>query len=175
MENNFSAISKQRRTTRRFTSTSIPEEIVERILKTTLTEPTGFGGSPVEFVVVRDKAMLQAIAHCKRIGASPLEEASVGIVVIADTADELWWEDASIAASYILLAAEENGVGACWNHIRNRSGQRKTSDEEIRQLLGIPSSFSVLCVIALGEKKEVKPPHRDEELHYENIHYGTYS
>ncbi len=35
---------------------------------------------------------------------------------------EFWIEDAAIASSYILLAAEQYGLGAFWVHIRNRMG-----------------------------------------------------
>jgi len=55
-----------------------------------------------------------------------------------------------------LLAAEQFNVGACWIHIRNRSGQRTTADEEIRQLLGAGDNFSILNVVALGNKAEHK-------------------
>lgn len=81
----------------------------------------------------------------------PLPTADVAIVVMADTADcELWIEDVAVASTYILLAAEQFGVGACWIHIRNRQGQRKSADEEIRQILGVPDKYSVLNVVALG-------------------------
>lgn len=65
---------------------------------------------------------------------------------------EFWIEDAAIASSYILLAAEQYGLGAFWVHIRNRMGQEKTADEEIRSLLGVPENYAVLNLIAIGEK-----------------------
>lgn len=53
-------------------------------------------------------------------------------------------------------AAEQFGLGACWIHIRNRAGQRTTADEEIRKLLGVPDKYSVLNVVAFGQKGEKK-------------------
>lgn len=47
----------------------------------------------------------------------------------ASHGSELWIEDAAVASTYILLAAEQFGVGACWIHIRNRQGQRKSADD----------------------------------------------
>ena len=93
----------------------------------------------------------------------PLPTADVAIVVMADTADcELWIEDVAVASTYILLAAEQFGVGACWIHIRNRQGQRKSADD------------SVLNVVALGQKSEKKSPRTEEDLVWQNVHSERY-
>ena len=69
-------------------------------------------------------------------------------------------------------AVEQYGLGACWVHIRNRNrmGQRKTSDEEIRVLLEVPDGYTVLNLIAIGEKGENKAPYTEQDLHMENVH-----
>lgn len=90
---------------------------------------------------------------------------------MANTAGlELWIEDAAVASTYILLAAEQFNVGACWIHMRNRAGQRLSADEEIRQLLGVPDNFSVLNVVALGVKAENKSARTESDLPLKNIH-----
>lgn len=165
-------IAKKRRSCRRYTGEKVSDEIINEILKIALLAPSSWGKKPVEFVVVRDKEMLKKIAKCKRMGAGPLSTADVAIVVAVDKSDcELWIEDAAVASTYILLAAEQFGVGACWIHIRARAGQKLTADEEIRQLLNIPSKFTVTNVVAIGQKGENKPPYTENDLHYENIHY----
>ena len=109
------------------------------------------------------------------MGAGPLPTADAAIVVMADTADcELWIEDAAIASTYVLLAAEKFGVGACWIHMRNRQGQRKSADEEIRQILGVPDNFSVLNVVALGQKGETKSSRTEKDLVWQNVHFCHY-
>lgn len=55
---------------------------------------------------------------------------------------EFWIEDGAIASAYILLAAEQYDLGACWVHIRNRRGKKKSSDEEIRDLLGVSGDYA---------------------------------
>ena len=77
-------------------------------------------------------------------------------------------------SAYILLAVEQYGLGACWVHIRNRIGQRGTSDQEIRALLGVPEGYTVLNLVAIGEKAEEKRAYTDIDLHTENVHYGKY-
>ena len=112
------------------------------------------------------------------MGGSQINGADAVIVVMVKTADkrqaEFWIEDGAIASAYILLAVEQYGLGACWVHIRNRMGLRKTSDEEIRALLGVPDGYSVLNLVAIGEKGEDKRSYTDEDLHTENVHFGEY-
>ena len=168
---NFEEIVKNRRSCRKYTGEEVSEEIVEEILKIALLAPSSWGEKPVHFVVVRDKKMLKEISACKRIGAGPLPTADVAIVVAIDKKNcELWIEDAAVASTYILLAAENLGIGACWIHIRDRAGKKFTADEEIRQLLKIPQNFSVTNIVALGQKGEKKSARTEKDLRFENIH-----
>ena len=176
MTNELFELARRRRSCRRFTGEKIADDIVEEILKVALLAPSSWGGHPIEFVIVRDKEMIKKIARCKRMGAGPLPQADVAIVVMANTSGlELWIEDAAVASTYILLAAEQFDVGACWIHIRNRAGQRTTADEEIRRLLGAPENFSVLNVVVLGGKGEKKSARTEKDLPRENIHREKFS
>ncbi len=175
MENAFYELARRRRSVRRYTGEPLNDEVIRQMLMAALTAPSSWGGHPVEFVVVRDKQMICDIARCKAMGASPLLQADAAIVVAVNTENlELWIEDGAIASAYLLLAAEQYDVGACWIHMRNRAGQKTTADQEIRALLGMPDGYSVLSVIALGQKGEVKPAYTDEDLHWENIHYERF-
>ena len=171
MTNELFELARRRRSCRKYTGEKISDEIVDEILKVALLAPSSWGGHPIEFVVMRDKSTIQKIARCKRMGAPPLLQADVAIVVMANTAGlELWIEDAAVASTYILLAAEQFNVGACWIHIRNRAGQKTTADEEIRELLSVPDNFSVLNVVALGVKGENKSARTESDLPRKNIH-----
>ena len=103
-----------------------------------------------------------------------LNGADTVIVAIVKTSDkrasEFWIEDGAIASAYLLLAIEQYDLGACWVHIRNRKGKLKSSDEEIRQLLNIPDGYTVLNLVALGEKGEKKAPYTEKDLKFGNIH-----
>jgi len=171
MPNELFDLARRRRSCRKFTGEKIPDEIVDEILKVALLAPSSWGGHPIEFIVVRNKSTIQKISACKRMGAGPLPQADVAIVVMANTAGlELWIEDAAVASTYILLAAEQFNVGACWIHIRNRAGQHVSADEEIRELLGVPKNFSILNVVALGVKAENKSARTENDLPLKNIH-----
>ena len=178
MKNDLYELTRRRRSVRRYGNAHIDDELIREIMKVALTAPTSFGHKPVEYVVVRDKDMIRKIGACKQMGGSQINGADAVIVVMVKTADkrqaEFWIEDGAIASAYILLAVEQYGLGACWVHIRNRMGQRGTSDQEIRVLLGVPEGYAVLNLVAIGEKAEKKKAYTDSDLHTENVHYEKY-
>lgn len=79
-----------------------------------------------------------------------------------------------MAAGFLLLGAEQYGIGACWNQIHLRDGQRLSASDEIRQLLGIPDRYEVLSVVSLGHKDEMKKPRSGEQMKQGRIKYGKY-
>ena len=178
MENKLYELTRKRRSVRRYGAKHIDNAVIDEIMKVALTAPTSFGHKPVEYVIVRDKDMIRKIGACKQMGGSQINGADAVIVVMVKTADkrsaEFWIEDGAIASAYILLAAEQYDLGACWVHIRNRMGQRKTSDEEIRTLLNVPDAYTILNLIAIGEKGENKKAYSDIDLHTENVHYEQF-
>ena len=178
MENPLYELCRKRRSIRRYKAGHIDDAVIDEIMNVALTAPTSFGHKPVEFVVVREQEMIRQIGAAKRMGGSQINGADAVIVVMVKTADkkaaEFWIEDGAIASSYILLAAEQYNLGACWVHIRNRMGNHGTSDEEIRHLLGVPDGYTVLNLVAIGEKGEDKAAYTDGDLPTKNLHYGKY-
>ena len=60
------------------------------------------------------------------MGDDPLRHSDDAIVSIIDSTKlELWKEDASVASTYILIAAEYFCIGACWIHMDGRNGKQK--------------------------------------------------
>ena len=178
MENKLYELTRRRRSVRRYGEGHIDDETIREIMKVVLTAPTSFGHKPVEFVVVRDSEMIKKVGGCKRRGGHQIDGADAVVVVMVKTADEkmaeFGIEDGAIASAYLLLAAEQYGLGACWVHIRNRDGQQGTADEELRALLGVPDGYTVLNLVAIGEKGEEKVPYTDADLHTENVHYDRF-
>ena len=178
MNNDLYELSKRRRSVRKYSKKNIDESLVNEIMKVALMAPTSFGHQAVEFVIVRNQETIQLLSECKKFGGSQISIANAVIVVMVKTenkkSSEFWIEDGAIASSYILLAAEQYNLGACWVHIRNRMGKINTSDMEIRSLLKIPNEYTVLNLITLGEKDEIKKSYTDEDLHFQNIHFEIY-
>ncbi|MBR1598853.1 MAG: nitroreductase family protein [Lachnospiraceae bacterium] len=175
MENKLFELAAARRSIRRYIGEPIDREILDEIMKVALTAPCSFGHRPVEFVIVENPETIEKLADCKSLGGSQIIGAGAVIVVMVKLdRGEFWIEDGAIASSYILLAAEQYGLGACWVHIRNRTGRKKSSDEEIRDLLGVPDGYAVLNLIALGGKGEDKPGYTESDYDYGKVHYEMY-
>ena len=128
MENKLLELALRRRSVRRYTNEHIDDSVIDEIMKTALTAPCSFGHRPVEYVVVRDPKTIRDIADCKSLGGSQIIGADAVIVVMVKLdRGEFWIEDGAIASSYILLAAEQYDLGACWVHIRNRTVSKQCS------------------------------------------------
>lgn len=167
---------RKRRSIRRYTDEVMEPEKVACLIKAALLAPSSRNLRPWEFIVVDNRDLLQALAASKEQGSSFLEDAAMGVVVIADPQKcDVWIEDASIAALVIHLAAESLNLGSCWIQIRERFHNASTAAEEyVKKLLNIPQQYKVECIIAIGYPGEKKNPHRDEELVYEKIHCNGY-
>ena len=121
MKNVLFELAAKRRSIRRYTNEHINDDVLNEIMKVALAAPCSFGHRPVEFVIVRDRNRITELAACKSLGGSQIIGADAVIVVMVKLdRGEFWIEDGAIASGYILLAAEQYDVGACWVHIRNR-------------------------------------------------------
>lgn len=150
VQNRLFELMSARRSVRRYTDEEIDKNVLNEIMKVALTAPCSFGHRPVEIIIVQNSERIQDLATCMSLGGTQIIGASAVIVVMVKLErGEFWIEDGAIASSYILLATEQYGLGACWVHIRNRTG-KKTSDEEVRELLGVPDGYAVLNLVALG-------------------------
>lgn len=162
---------KSRRSTRKFSDEHLSDETIQKILDIAAYAPSSWGGHPVEYIVIRDKATMAELAKCKAMGAGPLAYGEAAIVPIVDKRNlELWVEDAAVASTYLLLAAEYYDVGACWIHMKDRKGHTGMAEDDIRALLGIPDHYGILNAVSLGMKKE--PP--AERTIQAKVHYGKY-
>ena len=105
------------------------------------------------------------------MGAGPLAYGDAAVVPIIDRRNlELWVEDAAVASTYLLLAAEYYGIGACWIHMKDRRGHTGMAEDDIRTLLGIPEHYGILNAVSLGVKKRTA---RANELE-PTIHFERY-
>ena len=111
------------------------------------------------------------MAGCRTYGSAMFQTATAAIVVALDTSlSDTWMADGAIAAEHLLLAAEEQGLGACWCQVYQREG----AEELIRGLCGIPDNRTVLCLISLGYKDEERQNYDLDKLKYEKIHQEKY-
>ena len=175
--NSFSELVKNRRSVRQFTEEKIKAEEVELIMKAALLSPTARNCRAWNFVLVENKEMLRKLSLCKTNFAAYLEHCALAVVVLNNpTESRAPVEDASIAAAYIQLQAEDLGLGSCWCHIPGReTADGQDSEQYIRDLLNIPFQYGVTCIIGIGNKKRAEIPHDEEHLLWENVHIERFT
>jgi nitroreductase len=173
--NNFESLIRARRSTRKFKDQPVPPEDVQKLLQSALLAPTAKNLKSWEFVAVEDKEVILQLSTCKDSGCAFLEGCTLAVVVMGDPLVlDTWVEDASIAAAYMQLQAEDLGIGSCWCHIRNRFVGEMESEQFIRELLGIPAHFGILCIIGFGYKDKEQTPKDLSQLTWEKVHIGRF-
>jgi nitroreductase len=146
-----------RRSVRAYQAKPVSDEMVADLLAAAMAAPSACGKDPWRFVVVREKATLQALAAALPNG-SMIANAPVGIVVCGDLnaahAGELSYllQDCSAAIENLLLAAHALGLGACWLGVH----PRQPRIEALTKILGLPEKIVPVSGIALGWPGEEK-------------------
>ena len=174
--NSFAELVANRRSIRQYTEESILPSEVEQIMKAALMSPTSKNSRPWQFVLVEDKDVLKRLSFCKSTGASFVADCALAIIVLTDPMQsEACVEDASIAATYIQLQAEDLGLGSCWVQIRGRETENgQDSEQYVRDLLDIPLQLVVGCIVSIGHKVKACNPHNEEKLQWEKLHIAKY-
>lgn len=175
--NNFNELAKTRRSIRKFEQCPIEEEKLNNVLKAALMAPSSKRCQPWYFVVVDEEEKLLQMSVCREMGCKFLDGAPAAIIIMADESinKDVWVEDASIAASYIQLAAEDQGLGTCWIQVRNRmKNDSITTEEYLREIIDAPENMRIECIIAIGYKGEEKNPFDETRLKWERIKHNSF-
>ena len=78
-------VMRSRRSVRRYTDEKISDEQLKKILSAALLAPSGHSKYPCEFIVVKNRELLEKMSHCRKSNvAKMLEGAAAAIVVVAD-------------------------------------------------------------------------------------------
>ncbi len=170
----FNDIIWRRRSIRKFLSEPVDREKVEKILNAALLAPSGKRMYPCEFIIVDNVETLKALSEAKTHGAKFLADAPLAIVVAVDTKKyDVWVEDASVASTYIMLAAEDNGLGCCWVQMHLRGTEDGvSSSQNMKAILNLPDRFELLSVLGIGYKDEDKEAYNINDLQFNKIHHN---
>jgi len=172
---------KMRRSIRNYIHKTVEDEKIIQLLESARLAPSGSNTQPWHFIIVKSelgRQNLAKIAHDQKW----MPSAPVFIVCVADIRcridenvnillnenspqEELKQiiRDTSISIGYMLLEAENLGLGACW--------VAWFTQDEIRPILNIPTDKYAVGIITIGyanEAPEARPRKRIEEIiHYE--------
>jgi nitroreductase len=128
----------------------LSDAVLHDILEVARWSGSAGNRQPWEFVVVRDRAMLERLATVEGANAGHLATAAVGIaIVIRREEPELDAYDEGRLAERILLAAAAHGVGAAVGHFTG-PGDTWAASAEAKRLLRVPDERLLRETISLG-------------------------
>ena len=169
---------RHQRAIRTFTDQDVPDELVDRVLTAAIHGPSGSNTQPWHFIVIRDRAVKQAISEAYEearaaaypdrpslagVVRQPLSAAPVLIVACVDTpasGQAGFQTGASIYPSVqnLMLAARALGLGTVLTTLHRR---RKAP---IHEILGIPANIESAAIIPLGWPDREYGPNRRPPL-----------
>jgi nitroreductase len=158
-----------RRSVRRFARRPVEDSCVQTVLRAAMQAPSAHDRQPWHFVVIRDRATLEAVPRFHRYAAM-LPQADLAILVCGEPAleerDATLNQDCGAAVENLLLAAHALGLGAVWLGIC--PGEERVLG--MRRLLGIPPHILPIALVALGHPAESpgsRDRYRPERVHRE--------
>jgi len=154
---------RKRRSVRRYTGESIPQEDLETIVDAGRLAASGSNRQPWEFIVVTERETIEAL----KVAASWMEKAGAIIAVVMDPSSRWWLEDGSAAIENMLIASTALGYGSCW-----LEGYTLPHEEEFKALLGIPEEKRLLTLIPIGVP--VEWPSKEKRSLEDVLHWERY-
>ncbi len=137
---------KSRHSVRSYLPDPVPKATLDRIIEAARLSPSAMNRQPWHFIVVTEKEKRKVLSSGHF--AHFLEEAPVVIVGCGDKdASPKWYAvDTTIAMQTMVLVATGEGFGTCWIG--------SFDADEVRALLGIPPSYAIIALLALGYPNE---------------------
>ncbi|GAB6110202.1 nitroreductase family protein [Fusibacter bizertensis] len=138
-----------RRSIRKFKDQSVEPEKIEKLLRAAMQAPSAANQQPWEFIVVQDKAALEALSQISPY-SKPVANSGATFVLVANEKALLvptaWQQDMSAAAENILLEATELGLGSVWFGVATSEEVMET----LSKLYALPSYIKPFAMIAVG-------------------------
>ncbi len=140
---------RTRRSIRRYTAAPVTEAVVTECLKAAMSAPSAGNQQPWQFIVIRDRALRDAIPTFHPY-ADMVPHAALAILVCGDLDREryagYWVQDCAAATQNLLLAAHAQGLGAVWVGVYPKQ-ERVT---RFQALLSLPGRVIPFALVPLG-------------------------
>lgn len=160
----FEAISK-RRSIRKYKNELVDDEKLENILECARIAPSAANRQEWKFIVVKSKETREKLVEAAN-GQKFVGEAPITIVACSTESKRkmpcgqfAYTVDISIAVSFMILEATEQGLGTCWLGAYD--------EEKVRNILQIPENIRVPAMFTLGYADE--EPHQRPRKHLSEI------
>lgn len=151
----FQTLITERYSVRNFTQQHLPQGVIDKILEAAHLAPTGCNYQPQRVLVLNTDEALAKLRSCTKchFGAPTA-------ILVCYNRQETWKRpydgalsapvDAAIVTTYLMLAAQNLGVGSCWVMHFDPAAMRET--------FSIPSEIEPAALLTMGyPAPEAKP------------------
>jgi len=156
MDNIVLEAIKNRRTTLRFETTDIEQDMIKTILEAGRWAPSWLNKQPWNFTIVKNpqtKEQLSEVVPTAFIQG--LKEAPVCIAVTVNTEEDPYHyiEAGANATQNMALAAHSLGLQTAWIGVLDLKGQKNSAEEKVKKILEIPKNHRVISLLPIGHAK----------------------
>lgn len=154
---NFLLLAKERYSVRKYSTESVERDKIDAILKAAQLAPTAVNYQPFKvFVLESEEALKKARSICRSTYGAPL------IFLICSNENETWKSeteygytsgemDASIVCTFMMMEAQDQGLGTCW--------VRLFSVSEMQRAFDLPDYLIPRCLLLAGYPAEDAKPY----------------
>ena len=174
----FFSLIEKRRSIRKFKQTPVETEKINKLIEAALRPMSGRARNPWHFIVVDQPDLIQKLSAARPSGSTFLKNAPPGHCGTCRSFQNrcMGGRSASVATTFLHLAATDLGLGSCWIQVRKRDhDETTTAGAYIRNLLNVPENFEVESMLAVGYADEEKAPHPKASLQLDKISFNTFS
>jgi nitroreductase len=170
----FSAFLASRSSVREYDGAPINEEDIRYILSCAKTAPSAGNLEAWDVVIVQEEETKSLLAEAA-FGQEHIERAPVIFVVCSNYVRSMsrygergilyGLEDATIACTFLMLAAHARNLRSCWTGAFN--------DEDVREILALPQHIRPISLLAVG-KGPLPAQHPSRMDIGEHVHHETW-
>ena len=161
----FDKIVNERYSVRKFKDEHLPQEIIDKIIDTAHKAPTGCNFQPQRILVLNTDEAVQKLKECTKCHFN-----APTAMLVCHNKDESWKRvydgalsspvDAAIVTSFMMLEAQNLGIGTCWVMHFNPAAMRET--------FNIPENIEPVALLVMGYPTDDAKP-IDMHYKYRNI------
>lgn len=164
---------KERRSTRKYKSDPVPEDVIDQIIEAGLYAASGRNFQGVKIIAVTDKELRDKLSEMNRKiggwneGFDPFYGAPAVLIVIADKSHPTCVYDGSLVMGNLMLAAHTLGIGNCWIH-RAREEFESHEGKKLLEDLGIEGEWEGIghCILGYADQDSAAAPERKADRVY---------
>ena len=143
----YEKLITERYSVRNFKPEHLPQETIEKILEAGHKAPTGCNYQPQRILVLNTDETIAKLKECTKCHFN-----APTAMLVCHNKDESWVRkydstlsssvDAVIVTTYMMLAAQNEGVGTCWVMHFDPNAMRKS--------FNIPASYEPVALLVMG-------------------------